>query len=152
MTPFHNMALMCPATSSDDVDIYVSVFEGALDEILQRVKAAVAKAPAGGWIYGDIGSRVLDDERATRSTVDAVAAGHPVMLTAWTGHGTLFNTAALRRLQVRDDEPDPPGGWFGRADGKLTGLAHEYANYMLQQRLSMIPDRAAQVGVALGHQ
>lgn len=36
MTPFHNMALMCPATSSDDVDIYVSVFEGALDEILQR--------------------------------------------------------------------------------------------------------------------
>ena len=121
----------------------------SLDEILQRVKAAVAKAPAEGWIYGDIGSRVLDDERATRSTVDAVAAGHPVMLTAWTGHGTLFNTAALRRLQVRDDEPDPPGGFFLRMPGTrvVTGVAHEYAEYILRQRLSMMPDEQAQAKV-----
>ena len=121
----------------------------SLDEILQRVKAAVAKAPAGGWIYGDIGSRVLDDDRATRSTVDAVAAGHPVMLTAWTGHGTLFNTAALRRLQVRDDEPDPPGGFFVRMPGTrmVTGVAHEYAEYILRQRLSMMPDEQAQAKV-----
>ena len=102
----------------------------SLDEILQRVKAAVAKAPAEGWIYGEIGSRVLDDERATRSTVDAVAAGHPVMLTAWTGHGTLFNTAALRLLQVRYDEPDPPVGISPRMPGTrvVTGVAHEYAH------------------------
>ena len=63
------------------------------------------------------GGRGLDDDKATRFTLDAVAAGHPVMLMAFTGHGTLFNTAALRRLQVRDDEPDPPGGFFVRVPG-----------------------------------
>ena len=121
----------------------------SLDEILQRVKVAITKAPAGGWIYGDIGGRVLDDPRATRSTVDAVAPDHPVMLTAWTGHGTLFNTAALRRLQVRDDEPDPPGGFFVRSPGSrmVTGVAHEYAEYILRQRLSTMPGEEAQTQV-----
>jgi predicted amidohydrolase YtcJ len=117
-----------------------------LDEILARVKAAVAKAPAHDWIYGEIGGLVLDDPRATRATLDAASADHPVVLIAWTGHGTLFNTAALRRLQVRDDEPDPPGGFFRRAPGTttLTGMAHEYAEYVLRQRLSMLPDEEAQ--------
>ena len=65
------------------------------------------------------------------------------------GHGTLFNTAALRRLQVRDDEPDPPGGFFVRMPGTrmVTGLAHEYAEYILRQRLSMMPDEQAQAKV-----
>jgi predicted amidohydrolase YtcJ len=106
----------------------------------------VAKAPAGGWIYGEIGGRVLDDPKATRTTIDAVAPDHPVMLVAWTGHGTLFNTAALRLLKVRDDEPDPPGGFFVRTPGArtITGLAHEYAEYILRQRVSSMPDEAAQ--------
>jgi predicted amidohydrolase YtcJ len=67
------------------------------------------------------------------------------MLHAWTGHGAIFNTVALRALSVSDTEADPPGGWFARADGRLTGLAHEYADYLLRQKLSMLPDRAAQV-------
>ena len=119
----------------------------SLDEILTRLKAAVARAPAGGWIYGEIGGRVLDDPKATRSTIDEVAPGHPVMLVAWTGHGTLFNTAALRQLKVRDDEPDPPGGFFVRSPGTrtITGLAHEYAEYILRQRISSSPDEAAQI-------
>ena len=81
----------------------------SLDEILARLKLAVAKAPKGGWIYGEIGGRVLDDPKATRLTLDPIAPDNPVVLTAWTGHGTLFNTPALRLLKVRDDEPDPPG-------------------------------------------
>ena len=27
MTPFHNMALMCPATSEADVDLHTQVFD-----------------------------------------------------------------------------------------------------------------------------
>jgi predicted amidohydrolase YtcJ len=118
----------------------------SLEEILTRLKAAVARAPADGWIYGEIGGRVLDDPKATRSTIDEVAPGHPVMLVAWTGHGTLFNTAALRQLKVRDDEPDPAGGFFVRTAGTraITGVAHEYAEYILRQRVSSMPDEPAQ--------
>jgi glutamate-1-semialdehyde 2,1-aminomutase len=34
MTPFHNMALMSPATTADDVDRHTEVFGQATDELL----------------------------------------------------------------------------------------------------------------------
>ena len=108
-----------------------------LTEILDRLKAAVARAPKGGWIFGEIGAAVLDDPKATRFALDAIASDHRVMLVAWTGHGTLFNTAALRHLGVQEDAPDPPGGSYRRLPGSRTisGVAHEYAEYRLHQRL-----------------
>ena len=33
MTPFHNMALMCPATTPADVDRHSEVFDAALAEL-----------------------------------------------------------------------------------------------------------------------
>jgi glutamate-1-semialdehyde aminotransferase len=36
LTPFHNMALMCPATSEDDVDRHTEVFAAAAGELLGR--------------------------------------------------------------------------------------------------------------------
>ena len=30
LTPFHNMALMCPATTQSDVDLYADVFGQAV--------------------------------------------------------------------------------------------------------------------------
>jgi predicted amidohydrolase YtcJ len=115
-------------------------------EVIERLKAAVGRAPKDVWIFGEIGGAVLDDAEATRFAIDAVAPSHPVMLEAWTGHGTLFNTVALRRLGVRDDEPDPPGGSFRRMPGTATisGIAQEYAEYRLRRRISMQPSAAAQ--------
>ena len=34
MTPFHNMALMCPATTAAGVDLHTEVFGAAVDELL----------------------------------------------------------------------------------------------------------------------
>ena len=31
VTPFHNMALMCPATTADDVDLHTRLFSEAVD-------------------------------------------------------------------------------------------------------------------------
>jgi len=115
--------------------------------VIARIRTAVPNTPAGHWIFGEIGAAVLDDPRATRATLDRLTGDRPLMLGAWTGHGTIFNTAALRALAVSETEPDPSGGFFARMpDGRtLTGLAHEYADYALRQRLTKIPDRAAQV-------
>jgi hypothetical protein len=118
-----------------------------LDEVIARINTAAAKAPSGQWIVGEIGSTVLDDPRATRATLDPLTGDHPLSLVSWTGHGTIYNTTALRALHVSETEPDPPGGFFGRMpDGKtLSGVAHEYAEYALGRRLTMVPDSAAQV-------
>lgn len=118
-----------------------------LDEVIARIRTAVPNTPAGQWIVGEIGAAVLDDPRATRATLDPLTADRPLMLESWTGHGTIFNTAALRALGVGETEPDPPGGFFGRLpDGRtLNGRANEYADYVLRQRLTRMPDRAAQV-------
>ncbi len=34
LTPFHNMALMCPATTEVDVDTHTEVFDAAVAELL----------------------------------------------------------------------------------------------------------------------
>ena len=109
----------------------------ALADVLKALTAEAARAPAGTWLRGEIGVRVLDDPTATRATLDPITPNHPVLLTGWTGHGGLLNTAALRALGVADDEPDPPGGWFGRVRGtsQLSGIAHEYALFRLERRL-----------------
>lgn len=118
-----------------------------LDEVLARIRTATAVAAPGRWIVGEIGAAVLDDPRATRATLDPLTPDRPLLLHAWTGHGAIVNTAALRALHVSETAPDPPGGFFGRMpDGTtLSGLAHEYADYDLRRRLTMIPDQAAQV-------
>jgi glutamate-1-semialdehyde 2,1-aminomutase len=36
LTPFHNMALMCPATTEADVDLHTEVFRSALDALTER--------------------------------------------------------------------------------------------------------------------
>ena len=122
------------------------VHDPSLEEVLARLTAAVAKAPAGSWIEGEIGSTLVDDPKATRFALDTVAPDHLVALTAWTGHGTLFNSAALRHLGIKDDERDPPGGFYVRMPGSrtITGLAYEYADYLLRRRITAEPPAEAQ--------
>jgi predicted amidohydrolase YtcJ len=156
VVPGFNDAHMHPGTYPEGVRL-----EGppAMDEdpalkvILQRVSTAAARAPKGGWIFGEIGPAVVGDPAATRFALDAAAPDHKVMLTGWTGHGTLFNTSALRHLAVSDTEPDPPGGFFTRMPDRRTvsGMAHEYAEYRLRQRLAMEPSSAAQLSAINGY-
>ena len=43
MTPFHNMALMCPATTAADIDHHTTVFRQAVKELTGREMAAAGK-------------------------------------------------------------------------------------------------------------
>ena len=98
-------------------------------EMLDLIAAAAASAPPGTWIFGAIGSQVLDDPAADRFALDSRVSGHPVMLLAWSGHGTVFNSAALAEVGIADQEPDPFGGFYERVAGTniVNGVAHEYA-------------------------
>lgn len=119
----------------------------ALEVVLGRVREAIAKDPGTGWIRAEVGGRVLEDPAATRAVLDPITGDRPLMLAGWHGHGLILNTAAMRALGIGEQEADPPGGFYGRAeDGRtLTGLAHEYADYRIRQRYAMLADTAAHV-------
>ncbi len=112
--------------------------EPAWSLVLDSLRAAVAATPPGTWIQGSLGGAALDDPAADRFALDAVAPDHPVMLTGWTGHGMVLNTAALRTLGFSLVEPDRPGGAFGRVAGTdtLDGRLWEYPQLDVVRRIS----------------
>lgn len=49
----------------------------------------------------------------------------------------VFNSAALKRLEVNPDTPSPEGGRIGREDGHLTGYMEENAFLEYQKRVPL---------------
>jgi predicted amidohydrolase YtcJ len=112
------------------------------DEALAAIKAAYAKGGTG-WIGGMIGPPLANAERNWRRELDAVAPDRPVLLRAWWGHGSFYNSAALKTLGVTEDVLDPAGGWYGRdAAGRLNGRVFEAAEVVLLRR--MLPKEATE--------
>lgn len=107
-------------------------------EIEDALSSAVAKVPKGTWIEGAFGEAVFYDPQATRARLDQLAPDHPVRLGLWTGHASLLNTAALRKLGIRENEPNPEGGVYVRdqPEGKLTGMVLEFANLRVGLRFT----------------
>lgn len=110
----------------------------AWHDVKDAIASATTKVPKGTWIAGGFGPAVLDDPDATRTALDALSPDHPVMLSDWTGHSSLLNTMALRKLGVSEDQSDPQGGAYirNKSDGKLTGMTFEYATFDLASRRS----------------
>jgi predicted amidohydrolase YtcJ len=119
-------------------DLPIKSRDPSWQEIKEAVSAGVAKAPKGTWIQGVFGNTGLDDPQATRIALDQLAPDHPVMLTIWGANAVLLNSAAFRRLGVRDDQPNPEGGTYARnpADGKLTGMAFQFARFQVGRHYS----------------
>jgi predicted amidohydrolase YtcJ len=105
--------------------------EPTWDEVLAALPAAVEQARKGEWIYASVGQTVVNDPRFTREPVDRLAPENPVLVSSWFGHGNLFNTAAMRRVGLGEEQPDPMGGRFPRFAGtqRITGVVCEYAGW-----------------------
>jgi predicted amidohydrolase YtcJ len=116
------------------------------DEVKAVVTAATTQAPRGTLIQPVTGPAILDDPRANRAALDAIAPEHPVMLRTWTGHSAVLNSAAFKLLSVKDDEPDPMGGRYLRApDGTLDGRVSGFAWFRLSRRLSELASDATAI-------
>ncbi|MEO8380897.1 MAG: amidohydrolase family protein [Acidobacteriota bacterium] len=106
-------------------------------DVKASAASAIDETPADLWLTGTLGPGLVNDPSITSEKLDALAPGRKVMLTAFTGHGTVFSTTALKALGVTEDVKDPDGGWFERtSDGKLNGRVHEYAEYALRRRVA----------------
>ena len=115
--------------------------------VRQRISAAAATRPPGGWVRASrydhtasTGGRILD-----RHDLDALAPGHPAVLTHVGAHWGVVSSAALELAGLDASTPDPPGGRYGRdAAGELTGYVEEQALFdfaypSLSRRPELVP-------------
>jgi predicted amidohydrolase YtcJ len=102
-------------------------------EVQDSLRGAVQRVPVGQWISSAIGPSILGDPGATRFVLDGIAPDHPVVLTGWTGHGAILNTAAMRASGIAEDQPDPAGGRWERVTGtdRINGKHSAYAQFRI---------------------
>jgi len=107
------------------------------EEVIQRVSAAAAKAPAGAWIRG----RGWDQNRwpgkafPTHGALSAAVPDHPVWLERVDGHASLLNAAAMRAVGLAAADQDPDGGRILREGGAPTGVLVDSATARYEARV-----------------
>jgi len=126
------------SVTPETYDLPIKGTDPKWQEMKDALSSAVTKVPKGTWIESAFGANILDDPQATRTALDSLAPHNPVVLWDWTGHASLLNTAALKKLGIREDEPNPEGGIYVRnqADRKLTGMVFEFAQFQASRRFS----------------
>lgn len=97
--------------------------------IRDSIRRIVKILPKGTMIRSTINPDLFHDPRARRRTLDSIAPHHPILLSAWTGHGIICNSQTLKLLGY-DEGTTVAGGWLEKdADNRLNGILHEYAAY-----------------------
>lgn len=98
-----------------------------LDDVTAAVKAAAAKAPSGQPVcFKNFDPSLYPGEPVlTRTILDQLAPDKPVLVWNASGHFMYVNSLMFQAAGITDQTPDPAGGIFERADGKMTGVVGE---------------------------
>lgn len=108
----------------------------SIAEVAEAIHGAAVAAKPGEWVTAEVGPALIRHPEETRVAMDEAAAGHPVFLAAWWGHGILLNTPGLAKLGIDNSIRDIPGGHYDRdAHGHLTGLLEENTGNAIRRRL-----------------
>ena len=100
----------------------------SLEETLRRVASCAARAGEGEWILGGQWDVSALGQVPNRAALDAVSAGHPVVLDDTSGHSAWANSRALALAGVTRSTQNPTGGIVERdAAGDPTGILREDA-------------------------
>jgi len=121
----------------------------SIDELQQRLRAAVAQHKPGEWIVGSgwDQTRWPDKRFPTKDDLDKAAPDNPVWLVHVSGHVGVANSMALKRTEILPDTKNPAGGEIQRdADGNLTGMMLEASamEYVEQKIPEPTPDQRRQ--------
>jgi predicted amidohydrolase YtcJ len=109
-----------------------------MEEVLEAVRARVAKAKPGEWVLGQGWDEGKLSERRYiyAADLDAVAPDNPVWLTHTTGHYGVANSAALKLAHITASTPNPPAGTIDRnAKDQPSGVLKEQAAMSLVTKL-----------------
>src|SRR5690606_1188353 len=121
----------------------------SVEEVVQRLQAFAATAPADAWLVGWGWDQNLWESKAFPSAADLDAAfpDRPVWLSRIDGHAAWANTAAMRAAEALDGarrfdgDWQPDGGRIEREGNRATGVFVAGA-MALAQRAVPPPDEA----------
>src|SRR6201996_7099064 len=105
--------------------------------IQARLRDQAARTSAGSWVTGAgyVEYKLREGRHPTRADLDAAVPDRPAVVYHTSLHACVLNTAALRAAGFADQQPDPPGGAFGRDDqGRLDGVVFEGPMFALFER------------------
>src|SRR4029078_1090092 len=100
------------------------------DELMR----APERTPGGTWVTGAgyAEYKLREGRHPTRTELDEAVPNRPAVLYHTSLHVCVLNTAALREAGFAEDQPDPPGGAFGRdSEGRLDGVVYEAPMFAL---------------------
>lgn len=85
--------------------------------------------PEGQWVLGHMydDTKLAEGRPLNRKDLDAVSTTHPIFVKHRGGHTGVVNSRAFELAGVTVETPDPVGGKFYRAAGRLTGKVAEHA-------------------------
>lgn len=98
-----------------------------LDGALAALKAAVAEAPAGQTVVGQLfdPSLLPGQPDLTADLLDQLSTTVPIVVMNASQHFFYVNSAAYAAAGITADTPNPPGGDYGARGGRLTGIVAE---------------------------
>lgn len=116
-----------------------------LDAVLAALKAAVAAAPAGQTVVGQLFDPSLLPGQATLTAelLDAISTQVPIVVMNASQHFFYVNSAAYAAAGVTAATPNPPGGDYGARNGTLTGIVAE--NAAMLRFIKVLPPLTAEV-------
>lgn len=130
--------LQCSVASADIRNI---------PDLLERLRAEATSKDGSEWLVA-VGAnefRLLEGRLPTREELDRISDGRPVAVKRTCGHAVVANSAALERIGIGDDTPDPYGGIIERDQGRPNGVLRERAAELL---LRQLPTPSTQAVVA----
>ncbi len=131
---------------TEAVTVTAPMADPPLAEVVDAVRRAASSSSEGSWIRVVVGQTVMQDARAANLAVGQAGGDHPVLLSAWWGHGVIASPVGLQRLHIDDTITDPNGGAYERDDtGHLTGKMEEYAGWSVLQHLHTEAGNAATI-------
>ncbi|WP_293306491.1 amidohydrolase [Mycolicibacterium sp.] len=138
-----------------------------LDAVLVALKAAVATAPAGQAVVGQLFDPSLLPNQATLTLdlLDQISATVPIVVMNASQHFFYVNSAAYAAVGITASTPNPPGGDYGARNGTLTGIVAEAAAMIpfmkilpsltpevIAKAITGIAEMAAKQGVTYTHE
>jgi hypothetical protein len=138
----------------------------SIHEIVESVRARVAKTNSGAWVLGVNwdNDKLAEHRYIKRHDLDAVSPENPVLLVHESGHLLVANSVALKLAGITRDTPDPQGGVIEHDSlGEPTGIVKDNAmglfqNFFLntppevnERAARVVSEKAAEVGLTTIH-